>query len=192
MADRTRRSSALVTDDDLERLRTLVLARHDELATKRPDWCSALLAACLVQGAARHRVYEDRGVKDLDAYLFYVTPPDRHPKHFPFNRGTVQRDFGPSPHGRQLYTEEDRAELGPRLSSWERFAGRRVDLMARAIADAGSPRRSVTAWLESGGPGSSAWHLAQAPVVSLHPELGEVWWDPGPFDAPRKVKGFYR
>jgi hypothetical protein len=131
------RSYAPLTAEHLERLAALAAADHARFEVRYPDWAAVLLAACLAQGGARHRLFGDRGVKDLDVYLFYAVPRDRSPAHFPWNKGgtTRRRDFGPSELGRQLYTSADRADpkMRSHIPMWERYAGRRVDLMSRAI-----------------------------------------------------------
>jgi hypothetical protein len=186
------RSYAPLTDENLRRLATIAAERDAALRAARPDWCSRLLAACLVQGAARHFVYGDRGIKDLDVYLFYGLPTGKRANAFPYLRGTAQQDFGDSEHGRQLYTDEERTDprLASRIPAWERYAGRRVDLLARAIPN-DTARRAVRRWLEEGlrKSGSSGWHLAQAPVVCLTPELGAVWWQGPSDDAAGRAKG---
>lgn len=192
MADRSARSYEPVTDEDLARLRSLALERAVEMRAKRPDWCSELLAACLVQGAARHRLRGDRGVKDLDVYLFFARPyTETDSQNFPFNRGGTDRDFGASAHGRQLYTAADRVDpgLAKRIPRWEKFTGRRVDVLARAIETRASPQEAVVAWLER-GEGSAAF-LAPTPVIALESALGSVWWA-GPDDDPLgAAKGAY-
>lgn len=192
MADRSVRSYEPVTDADLVRLRELALERASEMRAKRPDWCSELLAACLVQGAARHRLRGDRGVKDLDVYLFFARPEtETDSQSFPFNRGGIARDFGTSAHGRQLYTAADWADvrLSKRISRWEEFAGRRVDVLARSVERRQGAQEAVVAWLER-REGSAAF-LAETPVIALEPELGAVWWT-GPDDDPLgTAKGAY-
>ena len=192
----TRRSYEPLTDDDLRRLEAIAVARHDEMARDRPDWCSTLIAACLVQGGARHRVNGDRGIKDLDVYLFYALGPGASAGKFPFNRGTIQRDFGSSHHGQELYTDEDRLDpgLARRIPKWEQFVGRRVDLLARAIPPhSEGARAAVVDWLRTGQDkrGSTPWHLAQTPVVALRPGLGDVWWEGPAHDTAGHAKGAY-
>jgi hypothetical protein len=192
MSARSIRSFAPLTDENFRRLAEIARARDRDLRAARPDWCSRLLAACLVQGAARHFVHSDRGIKDLDVYLFYALPLGKRPNAFPYLRGSEPRDFGDSDHGRQLYTDEQRSDpkLAARIPEWERYAGRRVDLMARAIAPDADPRAAVCRWLDDGArkPGSSGWHLAQAPVVCLIPKLKAVWWGGPGNDAVATVK----
>lgn len=186
------RSYEPVTDADLHRLRDLALERTAEMRVKRPDWCSELLAACLVQGAARHRLRGDRGVKDLDIYLFFARPDNEtDSQNFPFNRGGVARDFGASAHGRQLYTAADRGDpqLSKRVPRWDEFTGRRVDVLARAVERQPDARGAVVAWLQR-REGSAAF-LAQTPVVALEPELGAVWWTGTDDDSLGTSKGAY-
>ncbi|MBA2437844.1 MAG: hypothetical protein H0V52_05760 [Acidimicrobiia bacterium] len=195
--ERSIRSHELLTDTDLGRLAELAAACHGRLAASRPEWTAELLAACLVQGGARHRVHGDRGIKDLDVYLFYATPGGRNAGHCPWNRSVWTEDFGPSAHGRNLYADAERAKpsIAQRLPRWEAFAGRRVDLLARAIAPhPDGPRTAVRTWLARGaarprhrGPLQampSDWHLARCPVVALEPDRGAVWWvGPGADEA---------
>lgn len=193
---RSRRSYAALTDPEMERLSTIALDRHRELAGKRPDWCSELLAACLVQGAARHRVHGDRGIKDLDVYLLYPLAQGSRSNAFPFLRGTQHRDFGSSAHGQELYTDSDRENpsVARRIDVWEHFLGRRVDLLARAIpTHPDGAQAAVLKWIQGGADkaGQTPWHLARCPVVALWPDLGAVWWE-GPADDVAGVeKGTY-
>lgn len=194
--ERSIRSFAPVIDEDLERLAAIARQVHAVRNAARPEWTRTLLAACLVQGGARHRVHGDRGVKDFDIYLFYEVP-ERSARGFPWNKNSWQYDFGPSPHGKQLYTDDDRSKpsLARRIPSWERFDGRRVDVLVRCIASSpDGPRATVRAWLERGANEArrgrpvedmpSAWHLARCPVIALEPDLGEVWWDGPVTDEP--------
>lgn len=118
--DRSLRSHEPLTDADLARLSELAGARHERLADSRPEWASELLAACLVQGGARPSSHHDRGVKDLDVYLFYATPASRSASHFPWNLPKWHEDFGTSVHDRNLYTDAERAKpyIAQRLPRW--------------------------------------------------------------------------
>ena len=189
------RSYEPLTDDDLERLMDLALSRDVELRQKRPDWCSVRVAICLAQGAARHRVHGDRGVKDLDVWIFYALAPGQGSDGFPFNRANSHVDFGLSPHGVQTYSSEERDDpkLARRVRTWAEFAGRRVDIMARGIPSDSSARAAVIAWIQAGSssPGSSGWNLSRAPVVAILPNLGEVWWTGPHDDEPGVEKGAY-
>jgi hypothetical protein len=202
--DRSVRSYAPLTDEHLTRLAGLAAADDLKFRRAHPDWGKGFMAACLVQGGARHRVYGDRGIKDLDVYLFYATPPGKHGGQFPWVRGLASRrkDFGESELGRQLYTAEDRVNprIAPFLPEWDNYTGRRVDLISRGIAPhEEGPRAAVRAWLERGarstrspgGKASSAWHLARVPVVCLHPDFGEVWWAGLDDDEAGIEKGAY-
>jgi hypothetical protein len=106
-------------------------------------------------------------------------------------------DFGPSAHGRNFYTEEERADptLGPKIRTWERFLGRRVDLMTRTV---GPHRHGIDAavrdWLAEAAPlpwrGAkkmpSPWWLARRPVIEFWPMRGVTVWSPAA-DLPRGV-----
>lgn len=96
---RTRRSAESVTDADLARLAELGAEHHTRFQAAHPAWAQELLATCLAQGAAAHRVEGTRGVKDLDICLFYALPAGRSALH-PWNRHVLHVDFGPSHHGR--------------------------------------------------------------------------------------------
>ena len=184
--DRSRRSYSPVTDDDLVRLGELGAVHDGRFRAAHEDWAETLLAVCLAQGAAHHRVYRDRGVKDFDVWLFYALPSGRNAGHFPWNRNTVHVDFGPSAHGRQEYSAEEWANPAFNVARWDKFTGRRVDLLARAIPqNPGGPRAAVRAWLQRGlrhrarpdESRPSAWWLAQQPVIALaRASLGERWW----------------
>lgn len=119
------------------------------------------MLACLCQGSAQHYVHQNRGVQDFDIWFFFQKSdgPD-----FPHRRrGKV--DFGPSRFGAN---PEDRG-----------FKGRRVDVIGRSIAaDDLAPTAAVIRYLE-GAATSSAWHLAQRPVVVVSPgvDFGRVIWD---------------
>jgi hypothetical protein len=146
-------------------------------------------------------VYGDRGIKDLDIYLFYELPRGRSASHFPWNRGgsTRNRDFGDSALGRQLYTAKDwtDSKLAPKVPNWDLYSGRRVDIISRAIAPhPEGAKSSVRQWLERGrdrrhAPGSSDWNLSRTPVVCLYPEMAEVWWTGLEVDEAGIEKGAY-
>ncbi|MEV4127195.1 hypothetical protein [Nocardia sp. NPDC049707] len=94
--ERSERSFLPLTDEHLSRLARFAETDHMEFCRTHPEWAADLLACCLVQGGARHYVYGDRGVKDLDVYLFYGLPPGRSGEKCPWNRYTRRRDFGVS------------------------------------------------------------------------------------------------
>jgi hypothetical protein len=198
-APRSVRSFTTLTAEHLRRLDDIAEAHHRVLAARHPEWTGELLATCLVQGGARHFVHGDRGVKDLDVYLFYALPDGRSAAHFPLNRGTRHADFGVSDLGRQLLREEERADpaLRRKVARWESFEGRRVDLLARAIPPhPGGARTAVREWLTRGSrkrpsAGGSDWHLSRTPVVCLRPDLGAVWWRGPDVDEPGIEKGLY-
>jgi hypothetical protein len=197
---RSERSHAPLTDEHLDRLAALAAADHAAFQVRYPEWAAVLLAVCLAQGGARHRLFRDRGVKDLDVYLFYALPDGRSPARFPWNKGgtTRRQDFGPSEHGRQLYTSADRADpqMRSHIPQWELYAGRRVDLMSRAIAPhPDGPRAAVRRWLQRGltrpSAGSTPWHLSRVPMICLYPEPYATWWQGNPDDEPGREKGVY-
>ncbi len=183
------RSWAPITDRDMADLTAHAQRRHRELREARPDWCETLIAPCLVQGAARHRVHRDRGIKDLDVCLFYALPAGKS-KGFPFVRSVRHVDSKLVGHGRQSYTTADRSDpkQARHIARWEQFSGRRLDLLARAIPFDGDARSSIREWLVTGPPGSTPWHFARVPVVLLEatypvlwegPQVDEAGWETG-------------
>ncbi|WP_405183664.1 hypothetical protein OG225_41015 (plasmid) [Nocardia sp. NBC_01377] len=194
--ERSERSFLPLTHEHLSRLAYFAEVDHQQFRQKHPEWAADLLACCLVQGGARHYVRGDRGVKDLDVYLLYTLPAGRNGGQFPWNRGanTRNRDFGVSELGRQLYTAADRADpkIARKIPAWERYSGRRVDLLSRAIpAHDDGPRAAVEAWLKGATGESTPWDLRRVPVICLYPEFGELWWTGPDLDEPGIEKGVY-
>ncbi|MDQ1477241.1 MAG: hypothetical protein QOE62_2470 [Actinomycetota bacterium] len=184
--NRTPRSLAAITRADLERLAEMADADARRLYERYPLWRGRRVGSALAQGAASHFVDGITGVKDFDVWSFFARIPGTR---FPFGgRRKVHRDFGISSHGRQLFSDDVRADptLAAKVHTWEGFSGRRVDLMMRdlACASAADPRRAITDWLRDGAQTRtrpslpSSWWLAQKAVVLLFPRerLGEVVW----------------
>ncbi len=179
-----RRSFTAVTDADLSSLVAIADGLCEELRERHSSWLGDPLAWCLAQGAARHRVRGDRGVKDFDVWMFFARPSDAAGT-FPLSRPVWHRDFGPSEHHRQAYTEDELARPRFAQQGVGAFQGRRVDLMVRCIPRGLTAQQSVTTWLDrgsrmvqgrSGRRMPSEFYIARAPVVCLWPELGSVWW----------------
>jgi hypothetical protein len=90
------RSFEKIAIADLERLRDLALGYFDDLFMRKPNGSGRLrghlILLCLVQGGARHFVYQDRGVRDFDVLgLFRSIPETKYnPQHM------KSLDFGPS------------------------------------------------------------------------------------------------
>ncbi len=156
-----------ITKIDLRRLATLALEYFDDLFERRPypsgRFRGRLLLVALCQGAALHYVDGRHGVKDFDVWGFFKALPN---VSFP-PRGHGRRDFGPSRFGRHPD---------------DHYEGRHVDILGRSI-DVGlreDPIEAVRRWLANGLRGSSAWHLAQRPVIAIYPEpiLGRQLWYP--------------
>ena len=122
-----------------------------------------LMLIYLCQGAARHFVHRDRGVKDFDVWAFFRKHPERP---FP-SRRHARRDFGTSRLGRHPNDEFRR--------------GRGVDLLGRPVpCEKGrDPYYCVREWLASGR--TSSREIAKSSVVVIHPEeeVGRIIWDPG-------------
>jgi hypothetical protein len=159
-----------ITRADLKQLATFALDYFDDLFKRRP-WTSGrfhgrlqMLALC--QGAALHYVDGLHGVKDFDVWGLFRALAD---VPFPSRGIHGRRDFGLSRFGRH--------PNGP-----DRYEGRRVDILGRSI-DVRRGENAVGAvrrWLAEGPRGSSAWHLAQRPVIAIYPQaiLGQKVWLP--------------
>src|SRR5262245_20372773 len=129
----TRRSSQPITSHDLGRLADLAAEDAERLYERYPAWRGRCIAAALAQGAADHFAGRSGGLEDVDVWSLFVSMPGTR---FPFGgQRKMHRDFGESHHGRQTYTDEERSDpkLAAKVRRWERFAGRRVDLMMRAL-----------------------------------------------------------
>jgi hypothetical protein len=173
-----------VTSRDLRRL--LELADDDLLRLPR-EWQERRAGVFLAQGAAQHYVDHEHGVKDFDVWSFYWSHPSVPCPWKPPRKRHV--DFGTSLHGRNVYTDEERTDpiLGPKIPTWERFRGRRVDLMTRTFDDdQGDIDFAVRLWLATSAPlpwrgpkkTPSPWWLARRPLVELWPAAGKIVWDP--------------
>jgi hypothetical protein len=177
--------------------RLAVLADKDHhLFTRaggRPEFADRRVAVVLAQGAAQHFLdclegaRRPNGVNDLDVWTFYAAIPGTR---FPADRRKRVEDFGPSALGRNRFDfakANDSAQLA-RWKKWDRFEGRRVDLMVRPLpidpdATPDDVVGALRAWLQAGAgqPASarrSNWYLSQRAVVLIHPgsRLGEVVW----------------
>jgi hypothetical protein len=181
------RSNAPVTDRDLARLLSLADEDHAIFTGTRPEYAGRRVAVVLAQGAAQHHVDGRTGVKDFDVWSFYAAVPG---EGFPFGQRKRHVDFGPSPHGRNAY-RPDFADR--RRARWERFTGRRVDLMVRALpvgpdAPAEAVITALREWLTRGSrmsrrgddPMPSPWWLAQKAVVMIEPAPGTIVWPLAP------------
>lgn len=149
----TPRSFAAMTREDLVRLHKKVGEAHKLYTAQRPDLRGKLIAGCLAQGAAAHYIDGETGIKDIDLWLFY--DGRALGKGMP-NRTIRTLDFGPSAHGR--HPDDDPA----------RFAGRRIDAMARSVTlHLQDPPSAVRAWLA--GSTASARMLRTRPVIIVWP-----------------------
>jgi hypothetical protein len=159
-----------ITKADLRRLATLALDYFDDLFKRRPyasgRFRGRLLMLALCQGAALHYVDRLHGVKDFDVWGFFRALPD---VSFPAKGVRGRRDFGRSRFGRH----PDHAG---------QYEGRRVDVLGRSInvLRGEDAVEAVRRWLANGPRDSSAWYLAQRPVIAIYPEtiLGQRVWSP--------------
>lgn len=135
------------------------------------------LLLCLCQGAAKHFVHRNHGVKDFDVWAFYAEHPEGQllSRYTRYNSEryakVVKPDFGPSKFGRN---PDDHG-----------YQGRRVDILCKSIplTPGQSMRDGVLQWLREGRGRSSAKLLAQRPVIVIsegRKECNEIIWDPGP------------
>jgi hypothetical protein len=114
------RSYQLITVSDLARLAELAAADRADRFARRPRWqpyADRLLCTALCQGAAKHYVDRQNGVKDFDVYSFYAE--DTSLGRFP-PRWHTTADFGPSRFGRH---PDDNAS----------YTGRRIDFIGRSL-----------------------------------------------------------
>ena len=162
------RSMDHITSEDFERL-----AKHVEVeiadflgSGKQTPFRERQIAVVLCQGAALHYLDGSNGVKDFDVYVFFAELPGIKGPH---NRSARKRDFGVSKFGR--YSGDDAL-----------FSGRRIDIFWRTIPTEHrlDPAVAIPAYLRSGKPRSTPWHLSQKAVILLRPKsrLGEVVWQP--------------
>jgi len=119
-----------------------------------------LLAACLVQGAARHFVKWDTGVQDWDVLFFFKLGE----KPFPY-RWVGNADYGPSKFGRNP-------------DDPEYYTGRRIDVLGRDIPKLGDIEESIQYYLRVQKT-TSAHFWSLRPVIALHPRklFGVTLWD---------------
>lgn len=199
----TVRSYAPLTLEHLDRLVALATLDHKKFTRPdgRPEYAGLRVAVVLAQGAAQHwvdidaRAADPNGVKDLDVWTFYAARPGAQ---FPAAKRETHADFGPSNLGRQMYTPADVATLGPRVHPWERYAGRRVDFLLRALTvppgcPADEAEDAIVKWLTAGARSRSAtppssWHLSRKAVVGMWPTplAGRTLWPlPPTADAKR-------
>ena len=157
-----------ITSADLERLAQLVEVEIADFLRleKQAPFRDRLLAVTLCQGAALHALDGRNGVKDFDVYVFFAELPGMNGPH---TRQARKRDYGPSKFGR--YSGDD-----------ARFSGRRIDVFWRTIRTVqnADPAMASAAYLQTGKPRSTPWHLAQKAVILMRPKsrLGEVVWRP--------------
>lgn len=165
MSHSSNRSFEPITADDLSHLAQIALADFDDLCRRteysRP-YADRLRVICLCQGAARHFVHGDHGIKDFDLWGFFGQIP-RHP--FPWHyRG--EQDFGPSKFGRNP-------------DDGDRFEGRRVDVIGRSIDMPAKETtiESVQRYLREEHT-DSARLLAKRPVIVVWPsdDRGRTIW----------------
>jgi hypothetical protein len=163
---KTGRSLEPIGGRDLLRLAELAAEAEAGLFARHPHgagrYAGRLLCRALCQGAARHYLDGETGVKDFDVWSFYAALADGP---FPYRwRGTV--DFGPSRFGRWPGDQPS-------------YAGRRVDLLGRSLPVAvdADPATALREYLSSART-ASAKALAAKAVVMIAPEhaVGECVW----------------
>lgn len=193
----TRRSYAPLTREHLDHLAALATGDHEKFTRPdgRPEYSGLRVAVVLAQGAAQHWVdvyagaARPNGVKDLDVWTFYAA---RAGAQFPAAKRETHADFGPSSLGYQSYTQAEVTALGARVHRWERYSGRRVDFLMRALpVPPGCPpdeaEDAIVNWLTVGAQSTSpkppsSWHLSRKAVVGMWPPplAGRTLWPSSP------------
>lgn len=160
------RSYARIETHHLRKLADLAMSDLTDLFAGCPQvgdrYRNRLMLLCLCQGAARHFVHGDRGVKDFDVWAFFAVHPEGP---FPYRRRGKQ-DFG-------------RSRFGASPND-EGYEGRRVDVLGRSIPcfDGREHVDCVRDWLMCGT--KSSREVAKSPVVVIHPpaDIGSIIWNP--------------
>ncbi len=176
MSHSANRSFERITTGDLARLAQLASRNFEEFFARNPGhaYRKQLRLICLLQTAAKHYVDPDQcvernqtwgGVNDFDVCGFFQAIPARPL----YARRHGRLDFGPSKFGRNP-------------DEGERYKGRRVDVLWRAIdmPSSKTPIESVQQYLRDAPPKSSAKYWAAKPVVVLWPQdyFGQIIWRP--------------
>lgn len=165
--ERAERSSELIETHHFRKLADLAMSDLTDFFARRPRtgdlYRNRLMLLCLCQGAARHFVHRNWGVKDFDVWAFFSEHPERP---FPYRRRGKQ-DFGYSRFGASPADEG--------------YRGRRVDVLGRSIPCVDGRERAdcVREWLTRGKTKSSR-EVAKSPVVVIHPaaDVGSIIWNP--------------
>jgi hypothetical protein len=161
-----RRSYERIEEADFERLGTLAKNDREEFFARNLHWrhyAARIVCVAVCQGAAKHFVDNQTGVKDFDVWTFFA---EHSTGPLKVDRRIMHADFGPSKFG---VDPEDR---GP-------FTGRRVDFLMRSIrcplgADAVGAIRNYL----SRGATDSARRLSEKAVVFIEPAhlCGSIVW----------------
>lgn len=159
------RSLESITLADLKRLGEVAALDRKDLFERLPKYAvleDRLFAVALCQGAAKHYVDGENGVKDFDVWSFFNHNVDK--VKFPVRR-VVNYDFGDGKFGQS----DDRPN----------YVGRRVDCMGRVISSENyhDPIEAIKQYLRT-MPTKTAYELAQKPVVLIEPAhlRGMVIW----------------
>jgi hypothetical protein len=158
------RSLTDITLDDLARLAHIARKDRESFFARLPQYRpleERVVAVALCQGAAKHFVDGENGVKDFDVWTFYAAHPDAtNPV-----RRRVARDFG-----------DPTFDQTP---GQEAFVGRRVDLLGRSLRarPESDPAEVLHTYLTEKRT-KSAKHLASKAVVLIEPAecVGHVVW----------------
>ncbi len=158
------RSLTDISLDDLARLGRIAREDRESFFARLPHYRpleDRVVAVALCQGAAKHFVDGENGVKDFDVWTFYAAHPDAT---YPVRR-RVARDFGDPKFGQ--------------TPGQEAFVGRRVDLLGRSLnaRPESDPAEVLRAYLTEKRT-KSAKHLASKAVVLIEPPecAGHVVW----------------
>ncbi len=158
------RSLESITLADLKRLGEVAAHDRKDFFERRPDRNfleDRVFAVALCQGAAKHYIDGENGIKDFDVWSFFIKVDEIN---FPVKR-VVNYDFGYAKFGQS----DDRPD----------YVGRRVDCMWREIGaeDYCNPVEVIRQYLKT-MPTKTAYELAQKPVILIEPAhlRGMVIW----------------
>ena len=165
--ERRERSFEPIETHHLRNLADLAISDLTDFFSRCPQtgdrYRNRLMLLGLCQGAARHFVHREGGVKDFDVWAFFSEHPEGP---FPYRRRGKQ-DFGYSRFG---------AHPGDKG-----YRGRRVDVLGRSIPcrEGQGHVDCVREWLTLRKT-ETARELAKSPIVVIHPtaEICSIIWNP--------------
>lgn len=160
------RSYERITRRDLRRLLRIAQQERDDFFERHREYAilyrRRVLCTALCEGAARHYVSGQSGVREFDVWTFYADHPE-----------------APFPHWHQERYDFGRSRFGRFPDAPESFKGRPVNLSGRSIdaSPVDDPVEALHYYLRRGSTPVSR-RLAEHAVVLLEPErlVGYVAW----------------